>query len=99
MNKKNKATKEEPTQTVDNNDIKLELENYLKNNESKKIIEEQENQLKLKIKDEFTNKLDILKNLKEHSKLEEINEFLFQAVYLNNISLKKILLRKLVYFN
>ena len=92
MNKKNKVTKEEPTHIpeIDNNNIKQELENYLKTTESKKKVEEQENQLKSKIKDEFTNKLEILKNMKEDSKLEDINEFLFQIVYITYTSLKKI---------
>jgi hypothetical protein len=92
MNKKNKKTqKEEPkTPVIDQNELKSELDNYLKNTEIINKLDSFENEKIKAANAEHNSKIDKLKKMKEEGNIEELNKFLLEIVYNTNISLKKM---------
>ena len=82
MNKKNKkATKDEEVKpTIDEKELKSELEAYLKNTEKLNKLDAYENQNIKKENAEYNSKLEKLKKIKDEGNIEELNTFLFEIV-------------------
>jgi hypothetical protein len=82
MNKKNKkvSKEEEPKPVIDQNELKSELEAYLKNTEKFNKLDNYENQKIKQENAEHNSKMEKLKKLREDGNIEALNNFLFEIV-------------------